>query len=181
MSIPPQAITLDATGSVLRYGYTTLIAGTGETLHIMTNLDPPNTDNSVFWKVESGLFVAMTAPEKLAAIAWYKTTNVYNIGNAGTTLNIDWINGSIQKVVADELSTDITITKTEPCASGCLPIIRPEIHILLVNNSGGTKTFNWPSNIYWNNGAPNITTGLNIFKFDRYLDNYLGERFRDGS
>ena len=180
MSIPAQAITLDVTGSVLRYGYTTLVADTGETLHYMNNLTPPNTDNRFFWKVVGNLFVAMTAPEKDAAIAYYKTSNIYDNGLAGTSATIDWANGSIQKIEANQTSSNITVITTELFVDNTLPIIVPELNILLVNNGGGTKTFMWPSNIYWADGGPNIPTGLSIFRFERYLSDYLGQRFRDG-
>lgn len=180
MALPLQAITFDATSSVLRFGRTPLVAGSGETLHTMNNFIAPNTDHHIFWKVESNIFVAMSGGEKATAIAWYKESLLYDIGDSGASFTVDWANGETQKVAATG-NADVTMTETESTINELLPRIKPEVKILKIINAGGTRTFTWPNNIYWSNGVPNVPTGTHYFIFARFLDDYIGARYSDGA
>lgn len=180
MSIPEQAITFDATGSVLRFGRSPMIAGAGETLHIMTDLTPPNTDNKLFWKVVGTVFAAMTTGEKTATIAWIRERAVYDIGNSGAAFTVDWANGKIQKVQATDNAT-ITMVTTESFINNVIPDEEPESKYLIVYNSGGTRNWMWPSNTYWPDGGPSILAGKSIIAFHGYNGEYFGQKYKDGA
>lgn len=175
IEIKKQAITFNVTGSVLRYGKSPLIAKANETHHVMNSFNIPNTDNHIFWKVENGVFVAMSASEKQDVINWYRNHKTDDLGDSGNLLNIDWSNATIKEVKATD-NAIVTMTTTEIFTNGNVPDIKPQVLILIVRNQGEDKFWDWPNNTFWPVDCSLISSGINIFRFERYLDYYIGSK-----
>ena len=99
----------------------------------------------------------------------------YDKGDSGTADTVDWANGQKQK---STLTDNVTFTFTAPSGVG-------NFLLKLVQDSTGSRTVTWPSNVKWPSGtAPTLSTSASAVDIVSFLydgTNYYGSSSLDFS
>lgn len=110
--------------------------------------------------------------ERSTGAAWQSVDElptIYNAGNTGTALTLDWTNGRKQKCT---LTGNVTFTLSNPTDGA-----RYVIHLL---TGAGSFTATWPASVLWPSGtAPTITATASkrdivVLLYDSATTKYYG-------
>lgn len=127
------------------------------TFRAMVNADLYPTPQ--FTSVAVGAPLATNAS---SSVSGQFVTPMYNAGNSGTALTINWENGNDQELT---LTGNVTLTFSNPTNGGRTSLI--------IHTGSGGFTVTWPSSVSWSGGtAPVITSTAS--KMDLIAFHYVG-------
>ena len=110
----------------------------------------------------------------LVAGEFIQFTDVYDNGECGLALEINWCNGTSQKLIADQ---DCVITFCDLNADQTCHL---KLHI--EHSTLGKRYFTWPSNVRWKDNIVPFFDGMKgsqIIEFILFNDYYLGQVYED--